>query len=82
MNAQPTTVGEIHAITGGPKPSGHPWANVLRGLPDDAFAAWCWRQSAPQHYDSYVVGPTGQVIDVHSSTEGPEALQPGPIVVT
>jgi hypothetical protein len=80
VNAQPTTVGEIHAITGGPK-GVHPWAIVLAGLPNGSFAAWCWRQPTHRTYASYVVGPKGQVVDVNSGTQG-DPPTPGPLPVT
>jgi hypothetical protein len=80
VNAQATTVGDIHAITGGPK-GVHPWATVFASLPDGSFAAWCWRQPSPRTYASYVAGPNGQIVDAHSGTQG-DPPAPGPLPVT
>jgi hypothetical protein len=82
VNAQPTTVGDIHAITGGPRADGHPWSNVLANVPGTAFAAWCWRQPTPETYVSYVVGPSGQIVHLNVSTHGPPAPLPGPEPIT
>jgi hypothetical protein len=82
VNARATTVGEIHAITGGPlSASGllHPWRNVLATEPDKAFAAWCWERDGGT-YTSYVVGPGGQVVHTGASTGSKP--EPGPLPVT
>ena len=84
FNAQPTTVGAIHAITGGPRTSGHPghpWSNLLAGAPDHSFAAWCWRQPEPQNYVLYVVGPKGEVVPLNVASQGPYPPRPGPLAV-
>jgi hypothetical protein len=51
-----------------------PWSNVLRDLPPEAFAAWCWRRSSPDHYVAYVVGPHGEMVALNMSTEGTPPL--------
>ena len=86
-NAQPTTVGEIHAITGGPPRTAgpnHPWKWVLPDLPDKTFAAWCWRRESASHYVSYVVGYPGgidyRVVPLPMATDYPP--RPGPLPVT
>ena len=81
VNAQPTTVGEIHAIPGPVKTIVHAYSNLLPGLPASAFAAWCWRQPTPHTYVSYMVGPNGQVVDAHSGTQG-DPPTPGPLPLT
>jgi hypothetical protein len=78
--AQPTTIGAIHAITGGPRPLAHPWADVLRDQPADAFAAWCWRRPARDLYVPYVVGSGGVVARLNLSTVS--RPRPGPPTVT
>ena len=82
-NAQPTTVGAIHAITGGPSPSGHPWKWILASEPDDTFAAWCWRREGPRYVAfvvGYGVGPRFVVVSVNMSTD--QKPRPGPLPVT
>jgi hypothetical protein len=78
VNAQPTTVGDIHAIPGPVKRGSRAYSNVLSRLPAQAFAAWCWRQPSPHHYVSYVVGPHGEVVYVHASSDGEPPPRPGP----
>ncbi|MDQ1447346.1 MAG: hypothetical protein QOC79_317 [Actinomycetota bacterium] len=79
VSALPTTVGAIHAITGGPLPTAHPWGNLYADKADGAFAAWCWRLVSPTAYRSYVVGP-GPPIFLDMGTDFPPA--PGPLAVT
>jgi len=82
--AQPTTVGAIHRITGGPPhrngPS-HPWSYLYTGKPNDAFAAWCWRSTGNRSYQSYVVGP-GHPIFLDVTASGVHAAPVGPMVIT
>jgi hypothetical protein len=82
VNAQPTTVGEIHAIPGPEKTIAHAYSNLLPGLPASAFAAWCWRQPTPHTYVSYVVGPSDQVTYDDSTWNGEPAPPPGPETLT
>jgi hypothetical protein len=81
VNAQATTVGAIHAIPGPVSRTTRAFSNLLSGLPDGAFAAWCWRQPTPHHYISYVVGPHGEVQYDNSRSEG-EPPSPGPPLLT
>jgi hypothetical protein len=78
FNAQPTTVGEIHAIPGPEKAIRRAYSNVLPRVPASAFAAWCWRQPTPHKYVSYVVGPSGEVMYVNATWEGNPPPKPGP----
>ena len=84
VNAQATTVGAIHAITGGPNPNAHPWRSVFANEPADAFAAWCWRETSPHVYRSYVVGPRGAAnyFGNNIGGNGEPAPAPGPLAVT
>ena len=82
VNAEATTVGSIHAIPGPVKKTAHAFSNLLRGVPDGSFAAWCWRQPTPHHYVSYVVGPHNEVEYGNSSSDGEPPPSPGPIVPT
>ena len=76
-SASPTTVGQIHALTGG-SPAGHPWSNLFVGKPARSFAAWCWRREGTDSYQSFVVGPGRAIfLDVHISDAAPA----GPPVV-
>lgn len=79
--AQPTTIGAIHRITGGPRPTSHPWSNLYQGQPDDAFAAWCWRSTGLKSYQSYVVGP-GSPIFLNVRSDGIERAPVGPVAIT
>jgi hypothetical protein len=81
-NAKPTTVGAIHAITGGPSRDGKPvygYAWILKGLPPQSFAAWCWRKSGTDMYHGYVVGPNGEVVDTGQGSGGAGPPPPGPM---
>lgn len=84
VNAQATTVGAIHAITGGPNPKAHPWRSVFANEPANAFAAWCWRETSPHVYRSYVVGPRGAAnyFGNNIGRNGEPAPDPGPLAVT
>lgn len=82
VNAQPTTVGEIHAIPGPVNTMVHAFSSVLAHLPAADFAAWCWRQPTPHNYASYVVGPNGEVVDTHSTSNGEPPPNPGPPILT
>jgi hypothetical protein len=82
VSAEATTVGAIHAIPGPVKPIPHAFSNVLRGLPDGAFAAWCWRQPTPHHYVSYAVGPQGEVQHDLGRSDGEPPPSPGPLLPT
>ena len=82
INAEATTVGAIHSIPGPTRAIAHAFSNVLRGLPDGAFAAWCWRQPTPHHYVSYVVGPRGEVQYDNTGSDGEPPPSPGPILPT
>jgi hypothetical protein len=83
FNAQPTTVGAIHAIPGPVKPTIGAYSNVLSGLPATAFAAWCWRQPAPGTYVEYIVGPNGEVVDnLAESNDSAHPPRPGPMLPT
>jgi hypothetical protein len=69
-------VGEIHAIPGPEKAIRRAYSNVLPRLPASAFAAWCWRQPTAHKYVSYVVGPSGEVTYVNTTSDLPP--KPGP----
>ncbi len=81
VNAKATTVGAIHAITGGPG-NVHGYAWILKGQPDAAFAAWCWRRTAPNHFKGYVVGPKGEVVETGQGSNGGGPPGPGPLAIT
>lgn len=83
VNAQPTTVGQIHAIPGPVQKGTHAYSTVLPNLPAGDFAAWCWKQPTPHTYVSYLVGPNGEVIDNLGGSKlsnGPPT--PGPMPLT
>lgn len=84
VNAKSTTVGEMHAITGGPSPNLHPWRSLFPHEPASAFAAWCWREPRPHIYRSYAVGPKGEVnfFGNNIGRNGEPPPDPGPLAVT
>jgi hypothetical protein len=84
VNAKATTVGEMHAITGGPSPNMHPWRSLFPNESAKAFAAWCWREPRPHIYRSYAVGPKGQVnfFGNNIGRNGDPPPDPGPLAVT
>jgi hypothetical protein len=82
VSAEATSVGAIHAIPGPVNRRLHAFSSVLRGLPDTAFAAWCWRQPTPHHYLSYVVGPNGEVRRDLGTSDGEPPPNPGPLLPT
>lgn len=82
FSAEATTVGAIHAIPGPVNSSLHAFASVLRGSPNDAVAAWCWRQPTPHHYVSYVVGPNAEVVHDLGGSIGEPPPSPGPLIPT
>jgi hypothetical protein len=69
LNAQPTTVGtarKLHTVTR----TTHPLAHAFPGVPDRAFAAYCWR--APfDGYEFYVAGPNGSATEPVVATSWP-----------
>lgn len=76
VKGTPTTVGAIHAITGGRR-TAHPWTNLYAGARPDSFAAWCWRHDGGG-YQSYVVGPAHPIfLNVRTDTAPPD----GPLAV-
>jgi hypothetical protein len=84
VNAQATTVGEIHGIVfdiGRPRKA-HPYGSILKGLPSDSFAAWCWRRTGPKSYGGYVVGPNGEVVDTGQGSNGGGPPGPGPLAIS
>ena len=82
VSAEATTVGAIHAIPGPIKRIQHAFSKVLRGLPDGAFAAWCWRQPTPHHYVSFAVGPRGEIQHDLGGRDGEPPPSPGPMLPT
>jgi hypothetical protein len=55
LNAQPTTVGRVRKLQTVTRTS-RPLAHAFPGVPDAAFAAYCW--SSPfDSYEFYVAGP-------------------------
>jgi hypothetical protein len=83
LNAQPTTVGDIHAIPGPVRKISHAYGNVLANLPAGDFAAWCWKHPTVDTYVEYVVGPNGEVIDnLAGSNDGKHPPMPGPMTPT
>jgi hypothetical protein len=84
VNAQATTVGAMHAITGGPSPNMHPWRSLFPHEPANAFAAWCWQEPRPHIYRSYAVGPKGTVnfLGNNIGRNGEPPPDPGPLAVT
>jgi hypothetical protein len=92
VNALPTTIGAIHAITGGPpgrdgKPL-HPYTWLFPALPDQMFAAWCWHQPTPHNFKLLVVAPSGQggsgqvTLETGQGSSGGGPPRPGPLAVT
>jgi hypothetical protein len=86
VNAKATTVGAIHAITGGPpgqdgKPL-HGYAWIFRDLPDQDFAAWCWYEVTPHNFKLLVVGPSGETVDSGQGSSGGGPPGPGPFQIT
>jgi hypothetical protein len=83
FNAQPTTVGDIHAIPGPVRKGSHAYSNVLPNLPARDFAAWCWKQPRADTYVSYLVGPNGEVVDnLGGSKVTNDPPAPGPMPLT
>jgi hypothetical protein len=76
VNALPTTVGAIHAVTGGPG-NVRTYTYIYKGKPDGSFAAWCWRR-VPDGYRSYVVGPGAPIFLNFGTNVRPP---PGPLLV-
>jgi hypothetical protein len=85
VNAEPTTAGTIHALSGGPARNGgqlHGYTWILRDVPPQDFAAWCWYRVKPHTFKLLVVGPNGQVIDSGQEYGGGRPPGAGPMAVT
>jgi hypothetical protein len=69
LNAQPTTVGRARKLQTVTRKS-RPLAHAFPGVPDAAFAAYCWR--APfGSYEFYVAGPNGSATQAIFTTSWP-----------
>ena len=81
VNAQPTTVGAIHAITdphsqGGKSLPAYGW--ILKNAPPQETAAWCWYQPTQHRFKLLVVAATGEFVDTGQGANGGEPPRPGP----
>ena len=82
VNAQPTTVGAIHAITGGPSRGGKPpYAWILKNAPPQETVAWCWYQPTPHRFKLIVVAASGEVVHSGQVSNGGGPPRPGPLAV-
>lgn len=80
VNAKATTVGAIHAITGR-RGNVHNYAWILKGSLPESFAAWCWLEPSPGHFQGYVVGPNGEIVDTGQRSNGGGPPRPGPLLI-
>jgi hypothetical protein len=79
VNAQPTTVAQVHATTGA-SVAIRRFQSMFRGEPANGFVAWCWRMPSPNRYKLILVGPRGEVIDARQAMLGAEP-PPGPLAM-
>ena len=69
LNAQPTTVGRVRELQTVTRTS-RPLAHAFPGVPDAAFAAYCWRAPSDS-YEFYVAGPNGSASAAIVTTSWP-----------
>jgi hypothetical protein len=75
VNAQRTSVGEVRQLVIGL--DARPLAKAFPRAKATAFAAWCWDQTGPDSFTSYVVGPDGTKVVVGTTSGSHTKPAPG-----
>lgn len=86
VSADPTTIGQIRSLSGGPTtaagPAWQPGKEAFPGEAADSFGAWCWT-GENGHWTSWGVDEHGNKVDFGDfSNPGQTAPPRGPLAVT